>query len=231
MKITYWSDYACPYCYIGETRLYKALEQAGIKDAQVEMKSFELNPSASNTVETDTLHRFAVKYGLTLEQAQARIDGISLLGKREGIDFKYATTRYTNTLDAHRLTKFAVQKLGTQAIKQVSHLLFDAYFTKNLELAQREVLLDIARQLGLAEDEVSALLASKQFTQEVRQDEQEAAQKDIFGVPFFVFNDKYIISGAQTTEGIAQLLRKIHAESQPQFEQGMACGINGCGCK
>ena len=112
MKITYWSDYACPYCYIGEKRLETAIEELGlgVNDIEVEMKAFELDPNASYEVVSKTDERFAVKYGLTLNAARERIEGISLLGRREGIDFRYADTQYTNMLDAHRLTKLVASK-------------------------------------------------------------------------------------------------------------------------
>ena len=84
MKITYWSDYACPYCYIGETHLKKAIDNLGFTNVEIEMKAFELDPSASRTVQGPTVDRFAVKYGLTKEQAQDRVDGISQMDVTPG---------------------------------------------------------------------------------------------------------------------------------------------------
>ena len=111
MKITYWSDYACPYCYIGEKRLETAIEELGLKeDIDIEMRAFELDPNASYEVVSRTDERFAVKYGLTLDMARRQIEKISILGKNEGIDFKYIDTQYTNMLDAHRLTKLVASK-------------------------------------------------------------------------------------------------------------------------
>ena len=99
MKIEVWSDYACPFCYIGEKRLQRALNELG-NDIEVEFKSFELDPNASKEVISSTAERFAEKYGLSLENATKRIEAISLMGRNDGIDFKYLTTRYTNTFDA-----------------------------------------------------------------------------------------------------------------------------------
>ena len=111
MKITYWSDYACPYCYIGEKRLETAIDELGLKeDIDIEMRAFELDPNASYEVVSRTDERFAVKYGLTLDMARHQIEKISILGKNEGIDFKYIDTQYTNMLDAHRLTKLVASK-------------------------------------------------------------------------------------------------------------------------
>lgn len=149
MKIEIWSDYACPFCYIGEKRLQRALAEVGDKNIELESKSFELDPSADREVVSSTAERFAQKYGLSLEAATKRIEEISAMGRREGIDFKYLTTRYTNT--------------------------FDAYFTKNLELSNREVLKKIAVECGLDGQEVDEVLAGDKYSAEIRAYEREAA--------------------------------------------------------
>ncbi|MBR1942993.1 DsbA family oxidoreductase [bacterium] len=229
MKITYWSDYACPYCYIGEKRLETAIDELGLKeDIEIEMKAFELDPNASYEVVSRTDERFAVKYGLTLNAARERIEGISLLGRREGIDFRYADTQYTNMLDAHRLTKLVASKDNKENTNKVIHLLFDAYFTKNLKLADRTVLSDIAHQVGIEEDELNKMLDSNDYVDDVRFDENEAYKLGVHGVPYFVIDDKYVISGAQTKEGIKHTILKALDESNGSSEQGMTCGPDGC---
>ncbi len=230
MKITYWSDYACPYCYIGEKRLETAIEELGlgVNDIEVEMKAFELDPNASYEVVSKTDERFAVKYGLTLNAARERIEGISLLGRREGIDFRYADTQYTNMLDAHRLTKLVASKGNKENTQKVIHLLFDAYFTKNLKLADRSVLSDIARQVGIEEDELNKTLDSDDFIDDVRFDENEAYKLGVHGVPYFVIDDKYVIGGCQTKSGIKQTILKALDENNESSEQGMTCGPDGC---
>ena len=230
MKITYWSDYACPYCYIGEKRLETAIEELGlgVNDIEVEMKAFELDPNASYEVVSRTDERFAVKYGLTLNAARERIEGISLLGRREGIDFRYADTQYTNMLDAHRLTKLVASKGNKENTNKVIHLLFDAYFTKNLKLADRSVLGDIAHQVGIEEDELNKTLDSDDFIDDVRFDENEAYKLGVHGVPYFVIDDKHVISGAQTKSGIKQTILKALDENNASSEQGMVCGPDGC---
>ena len=136
MKIEIWSDYACPFCYIGEKRLEKALAAIPDKNIEVIFKSFELDPTAPKNVTSNTVDRFAEKYGLSKTEAAERIEQISQMGRAEGIDFKYASTLYTNTFDALRLTKLAQDKGRTEIIEK----LFDAYFTKNLELSNFDVL-------------------------------------------------------------------------------------------
>lgn len=229
MKITYWSDYACPYCYIGEKRLETAIDELGLKeDIDIEMRAFELDPDASYEVVSRTDERFAVKYGLTLDMARHQIEKISILGKNEDIDFKYIDTQYTNMLDAHRLTKLVASKGNKENTNKVIHLLFDAYFTKNLKLADRSVLGDIARQVGIDEDELNKMLDSDDFIDDVRFDENEAYKLGVHGVPYFVIDDKYVIGGCQTKEGIKQTILKALDESNGSSEQGMTCGPDGC---
>lgn len=228
MRIEYWSDYACPYCYIGETRMRKALENLGLADdVELTMRAFELDPYAAPEVVSDTPSRFAHKYGLSLAAAEERIEGISEQGREEGIDFRYATTQYTNTFDAHRLTKFAHSK-GNTAIEP---LLFKAYFTDNRVLADHGTLVDIAVEAGLDAQETADMLASDAFADEVRADEQAARQLGVTGVPFFVIDGKMAIPGCMVVEGFEQAItRTINEELEAVAAQGAtaACGPEGC---
>lgn len=227
MKITYWSDYACPYCYIGEARLKKAL--ADIPDVEVEMKSFQLDPSAGQHATGDTQTRFAKKYHISFEAAGQQIETISRMGREEGIDFKYATTLFTNTMDAHRLTKLAQSKGDAALTEHVIEALFDAYFTQNQELADHALLQQIGVDCGLDADEVREVLASDRYQEDVIADEHEAASRGIYGVPYFLINGKYTISGAPNTEGLKAALKKIAAEeAAAQVSTGMQCGPDGC---
>ena len=220
MKIEVWSDYACPFCYIGEKRLQRALNELG-NDIEVEFKSFELDPTASKEVISSTAERFAEKYGLSLEDAIKRIEAISLMGRREGIDFKYLTTRYTNTFDALRLTKYA-QSLGHD---EIITKLFDAYFTKNLELSNHEILKKIAVECGLEAQEVEKVLESDSYAEKVREDEYIASKIGIHGVPYFIIGGKYGLSGAQPVEILKQAINE--ALTEEKFS-GMTCGVDGC---
>ena len=230
MKITYWSDYACPYCYIGEERLKKAMKKLGIEDeVEIEMKSFELDPNASEKVEGPTIDRFAKKYGLTKAMAANQIEQISKLGRTEGIDFKYATTQYTNTMDAHRLTKLAQSKQNPKLSEKIIDALFDAYFTKNLELSDHQILIQIAVEAGMDAEEVKMMLDSDKYETQVRLDEREAGKHGIHGVPFFIVGDKYSLSGAQPEEAFVHALKKIMEESMEDISvSGMTCGLDGC---
>lgn len=225
MKVTYWSDYACPYCYIGETRFKNAIDSLGLgEEVEFEMKSFELNPDAPREVVGPTLDRFAAKYGLSKEAAATRIDGISRLGRNEGIDFNYATTQNTNMLDAHRLTKLA-HSLGNTKFEE---LCFEAYFVKNEVMADHDVLRSIAAQAGLPTEDVERVLASDEFEAEVRDDENAAYALGVHAVPFFIIDGKYSISGCRPTEEIAKILQNAYDESLAGLSWGGTCGPDGC---
>ena len=225
MKIEIWSDYACPFCYIGEKRLEKALaEVSNASNIEIEFKSFELDPTASPEVVSSTVDRFAIKYGLSKEEAAKRIEQISLMGRREGIDFKYASTRYTNTFDSLRLTKLAQERGHNEIITK----LFDAYFTKNLELSNHNVLKDIAVECDLDPVEVDEVLNGDKYAEEVRADEREAAMLGIHGVPYFLIGGKYGLSGAQPVHVLKEAIESVLDEEAAAELDGMTCGPNGC---
>ena len=229
MKITYWSDYACPYCYIGEARLKKAIAQVPeLKDVEIEMKAFQLDPSAGEHATGDTQTRFAHKYGISVEQAGRQIETISEMGRNEGIDFRYATTLFTNTMDAHRLTKLAQSKGNQEQTEKLIERLFAAYFTDNNELADRELLQSIGEECGLDADEVREVLSSDKYKDEVILDEREAARYGIHAVPFFVVGE-YGISGAQSVEGMkATLMKVLEEQKDAAIPAGATCGPDGC---
>jgi len=229
MKITYWSDYACPYCYIGEARLKKAIADIPeLKDVEIEMKAFQLDSSAGEHAAGDTQTRFAHKYGISMQEAGETIEHISQMGIAEGLDFKYATTLFTNTMDAHRLTKLAQSKNDPELSEKIIEALFKAYFTDNKELADKELLQKIGEDAGLDAEEVKEVLSSDKYKDEVLLDEREAARYGIHAVPFFVVG-QYGISGAQSVDGMKAAIMKVMEESAGKVtEQGMSCGPDGC---
>lgn len=235
INITIWSDFACPYCYIGETRLQKAIDDLGIADdVQIDLRAFELDPTASKEVLTSTPERFARKYGLTIDQARRQIEEISQLGRELGIDFRYSTTRYSNTRDAHRLMKLAEAKYDRQTVGRLNEALFAAYFTDNLVLADHKVLLYRAVAAGMKEEDVKAVLDSDLYDDEVRFDEREAAMRGVRGVPYFVINGSMAIPGAMSIDSFkAALQRELkkqapQADDKPAGERPHVCGPDGC---
>ncbi len=234
MTLTIWSDFACPYCYIGETRLQRAIEELGIKDdVQMDFRAFELDPTAPKEVMTTTPERFAKKYVLSLEGAKEQIQQISDLGKELDIDFRYATTKYSNTHDAHRLMKLAEAKYDRATVRHLNEALFAAYFTENLVLSDHKVLLDKAVAVGMDEKEVKEVLDSDKYDDEVRFDEREAMMRGVRGVPYIVFNGGFSVPGAMTIDSFKSALRRELKKQEKEAEENVserphACGPDGC---
>lgn len=232
MTLTVWSDFACPYCYIGEERLQKAIEELGLtNDVQVDFRAFELDPTAPKEVTTTTPERFAKKYGLSLEDAKKQIEEISRLGREVGIDFRYATTLYSNTRDAHRLMKLAEAKYDRATVEKLNEALFAAYFTENLVLADHKVLLEKATSVGMNADEVKEVLESDKYDDEVRFDEREAAMRGVRGVPYIVFDGDFAVPGAMTVDGFKSALERAlrkQEKNQDNGERAHVCGPDGC---
>ena len=228
MKFTYWSDFACPYCYIGNTRLKRAIDDLNL-DVEFDIRAFELDQNAPENVQSTTVERFAKKYGLSLEDAERQVSQISGLGHDEDIDFKYETTLYTNTRDAHRLIKLAQSKYPDK-VEELSESLFDAYFVENLKLADRDVLLKIALDTGLDENDVKEVLNSDLYNIKVEEDEDIALSAGIHAVPFYLFDNKYSIPGALSYDDFKKVLTQIIAENEVDDDKDAANCSNGV-CK
>ena len=225
MKITYWSDFACPYCYIGNTRLKRAIKDLDL-DVDFDIRAFELDQNAPHDVESTTVERFAVKYGLSIDDARKQVNQISKLGADEGIDFKYETTLYTNTRDAHRLMKLAQEKHPESADK-LATLLFDAYFVENLKLADHDVLVETGINAGLSEDEIRKVLETGLYNAKVEEDENIALSAGIHAVPFYLFDGKYSIPGALSYDDFKSVLSQIMAESEVDEDKDTDNCANG----
>ncbi len=225
MKITYWSDFACPYCYIGNTRLKRAIKDLDL-DVDFDIRAFELDQNAPHDVESTTVERFAVKYGLSIDDARKQVNQISQLGADEGIDFKYESTLYTNTRDAHRLMKLAQEKHPESADK-LATLLFDAYFVENLKLADHDVLVETGINAGLSEDEIRKVLETGLYNAKVEEDENIALSAGIHAVPFYLFDGKYSIPGALSYDDFKSVLSQIMAESEVDEDKDTDNCANG----
>jgi len=230
MKIKYWSDFACPYCYIGNTRLKKAIKDLNLEDEiEIEVHAFELDPNAPMDVKTTTVERFASKYGLSISQAEQEVNNISQLGIDEGIDFKYASTLYTNSRDAHRLMKYVQNLDNPELVEKLSNILFDAYFTKNLKLADKDTLYNVADELELDKKEVENVLESDLYNKEVLEDEQEAYLNGIHAVPFYVIDNKYSIPGALSYNDFKNILSQVMEEDNvTQEDEAQNCSNGTC---
>ncbi|WP_165009547.1 DsbA family oxidoreductase [Neisseria yangbaofengii] len=226
MKIEIWSDYACPFCYVAKRHFEQALaEFAGKDDVQIVHKTFRLDPNAGDTPSYSMLEKLQKNYGKSRDEAVSMMKYINQAGERAGVEINVENTQNTNTLNAHRLLKFAENHGLGEALNDK---LYFAYFAKNQNLADKSVLADLAEQIGLNRDESIRMLSSDEYVDECLADEQEARQKGIQAVPMFVFDKKYGVSGAQPRELFLQALTQSYDEHQAQNLVGASCGIDGC---
>ena len=213
MKVEIWSDVVCPWCYIGKRHFERALERFVHRDeVEIEWKSFELDPSAPKEREGAYADRLAAKYGVSKGEAQAMIARVVNAGSSAGIDFRFDVSRPGNTFDAHRVLHLA-KKHGLQ--HELEERLFAATFTEGAPVGDRDSLVDVAASVGLDPAEVRATLDDDLFADDVRADEREAAEIGVRGVPFFVFDRKYGVSGAQPPEAFAEVLQRVWREANP----------------
>lgn len=215
MKIEVWSDFVCPFCYIGKRRLEKALEQFPHRNqVEVEFKSFELDPNTKEYSGKSIHEVLAAKYGMSIEQAKQANAGVGQQAARVGLTFNFDEMKPTNTFDAHRLAKLAKEH-GKEAI--ITEKLLYAYFTESKNLSDRDTLADIAEASGIVREEAIKVLDDQSaYANDVRIDEGLAQQYGITGVPFFIINQKYAISGAQPLETFVQALEKTWEEEKPK---------------
>ncbi|MFE4572990.1 DsbA family oxidoreductase [Paenibacillus chitinolyticus] len=213
MKIEIWSDFACPFCYIGKRRFEQALEQIPFKnELEVVYRSFELDPNSPRDIGHSVHDMLSKKYGMSVEQAKTMNANVVAQAESVGLTYRMDTIVLTNTFDAHRLAHFAN---AHGKMHEMTERLLKAYFTDSLHLGDRAVLASLAEEVGLDKAAAEQMLAGDLYASEVRADEQEGAELGITGVPFFVIDRKYGISGAQPLEVFVQALEKAYGESKP----------------
>lgn len=216
MTIEIWSDVVCPWCYIGKRRLESALSGFGHSgEVKIVWRSFELNPDAPHE-EAGTLEEMlAAKYGMTLEEATAANERITRLAAAEGLEYRLDRAKRGNSFDAHRLIHLAASRGAQGAMKE---RLMRAYFTEGEAIADPAVLARLGVEIGLDEADARRMLAGSDLADEVRRDEETAQSLGITGVPFFVIEGKWGISGAQPKEVFSEALDSIWAELHPSAD-------------
>lgn len=213
MKVDIWSDVVCPWCYIGKRRFESALDKFEHNDqVEIEWHSFELDPSSPSSSEKSLSEMLASKYGMSLEEARAANTRVSTLAAAEGLDYHLDQAHPSNTFDAHRLIHLAATH-GLQG--EMKERLLKAYFTEGQPIGDHETLAKLAGEVGVDIDEARDMLASDAYAKDVKADERQARTFGITGVPFFVIDEKYGISGAQPTEVFEKALDQVWAESHP----------------
>ena len=232
MKIEIWSDVMCPFCYIGKRNFEKALTQFAEKEKiEIVWKSFQLDASVPD-IATESYEEYLVKRkGLSAEQVKGMLQNVTQMAREAGLDYHFDRSVIVNSLKAHRLIQFAkTRNLGDEAEER----LFHAFFTEGKSIADIDTLTQLGVEIGLDATELQAAFTDELYAYQVNQDIQEARQIGVNGVPFFVFNRKYAISGAQPPQAFLETLRKSFDEWQklnPQpklnIQQGNSCSIDG----
>lgn len=234
MKIEIWSDFACPFCYIGKKRFEQALSEFENRDkVEVSYKAYQLNPNAEKTMEGTAAEAFAKGHGMDVGQAEERFRMFTENAKTVGLTYRYDIMQMTNTFDAHRIAKWADTK-GLEP--EVTDRFMKAYFSEGENLADHATLATLAAEVGLDKGEALDVLSSNRYEDTVKGQVTEGHQVGVQGVPFFVINRKYGVSGAQQKEYFLAALKQIHDEenklsvlNEKQDEdvscEGDACGI------
>lgn len=233
MRVEIWTDIACPWCYVGKARFDKALAAFPHRD-QVEVvhRSFELDPHRAKGDVTPVLTMLTRKYGMSEAQAQAGEDNLGAQAAAEGLEYRTRGRDHGNTFDMHRLLHFAKEQ-GRQ--DELIQILYRANFAEERSVFTEgdERLVELAVAAGLDAEAARTVLADPAaYADEVRADEREAAELGATGVPFFVLDRKYGVSGAQPAEVFAQALTQAWGDRSPLRPVGQsdaeACGPDGC---
>lgn len=210
MKIEIWSDYVCPFCYIGKRELEKALKETGLEDkVEVSMKAYELDPNASSTENPPVKETLMKNKELAEDEVENMFMGVTQRAKEVGLNYDFSKMTNANTKKAHQVAKFA-EAQGKGA--EVSEALLQAHFLENRSLNEETVLLDVAEQQGLDRKQVAEALAQQTYLGPVNLDIQEARELGIRGVPFFVIERQYAISGAQPQDLFQKTLKDVAKE-------------------
>lgn len=230
LSIDVWSDVVCPWCYVGKRRLEAALQQFEHRDSvDVRWHSFELDPSAPLVHENPggQAERLARKYDTTVPAAQEMLDRMTRTAAEDGIEMHFERIRGGNTFDAHRLLHFAAKHGKQDALKE---RLMRATFTEGEPIAFRETLVKLAAEVGLDADAARTMLLGDTYADAVRADERQAAALGIRGVPFFMIDGKYGLSGAQPADVLRAALARAWQEGQAPATtaEGAACDVDGC---
>lgn len=232
MKIEIWSDVICPFCYIGKRNFETALAQFADKDnIEVEWKSYQLDSSVPE-VAVETQEDYLVKRkGMSRDQVKGMLANVTEMAKQAGLEYHLDKSVMVNTQKAHQLIQFAKTKnLGSE----IEERLFKAFFTEGKNVADIETLTQLGKEVGLDANELQVAFTDTQYKNKRQQDILEAATIGVQGVPFFMFDRKYGVSGAQPAQAFLETLSKSFSEwktKNPEIKlemtQGQSCDIDG----
>ncbi len=228
IQVEIWSDVMCPFCYIGKRKFEAALDQFSHKEQiEVVWKSFQLDPNQPTISDKTMQQDLAERKGMSLQQAQQMTDHVTGIAKQVGLTFRFDKAVTANSFDAHRLSHLAKQH-GLQ--NEAEEALFAAYFTEGKNTGDSDTLAQLGKQIGLDTQEVTSTLAGDAYSDAVRQDVYEARQLGVQGVPFFVFNRKYAVSGAQEAQTFLGALNTAYAEWKEVVQKAGLAVVDGPVC-
>ena len=231
MKVDIWSDTRCPFCFIGKKNFEKALRDFAHKDEiEVHWHSFQLDPDMKTDLSQNNYDYLSKIKGFPMKQIMQMHENLIQIGKSAGIDFNFDAVKVSNSFKSQMLVQLAKQK---GKANEMEELLFKAYFVQGKDIDNGEVLANIGEQIGFSHEEIQQAIQSTELAQLVNNDLKEAAELGIHSVPFFVFDRKYAISGAQPTHLFSEVLEKSWKEFSENhskikiINEGDSCGIDG----
>lgn len=232
MKVEIWSDVMCPFCYIGKRKFEMAMAQMPQREnIEVIWKSFQLQPDLKTDPSKNTLEHLAESKGWTMAYTKNAVSQVLRMAQEVGLHYNFDKAVVANSFDAHRLSHYAAQHHKGDEMEEQ---LFKAYFIDGKNTADHATLTQLATEIGLNEREVKDVLSTNTYADAVRQDVYEASQVGVSGVPFFVFNNKYAVSGAQDSKVFLEVLQKSFAEwttdsarNGLQIKEGAVCTPQG----
>jgi predicted DsbA family dithiol-disulfide isomerase len=235
VRIEIWSDVVCPWCYIGKRRLETALDRSGHReDIEIVYRSFELDPSSPRVPVETVAEHLGAKYGGGPEAGRQMVERVEAVAAEEGLVFQLGKAKRANTVDAHRLLHLALAEGGPALQSTLKEALLASYFLRAENVADHDLLRRTAVEAGLDAARVDEVLASDEYADAVERDIREATSLGATGVPFFVIDRKYGVSGAQPAEAFVQVLERAWSEAHPVLEHvgagsdAEACGPDGC---
>ncbi|MFA6709602.1 MAG: DsbA family oxidoreductase [Fusobacterium sp.] len=206
MKIEIWSDFACPYCYIGKKKLEKALEEFKCKEkVEITFKTFQLNPFEERKEISDYSEHLSKKYNIPYAQAKVQVDGMINSAAELGLNLRYDILIRNKTTLAHEITKYA-KTVGKEI--EIANCFFKGYFEKGADLGDVNTLFNMCKKVGLDIEKLKKVIEEESYLPEILKDRKEASSIGITGVPFFIINDKITISGAQSIEYFKMALKQ-----------------------
>lgn len=209
MKIEIWSDIRCPFCYIGKRRFEKAVKELNRNDIEIEYKSFLLDASLVTNPELSAKQHLADSKGISIEEVEKMHDQVINMAKSEGLNFDFDNSIVANSLNAHRILHLAKQE-GKQA--EIKELLLKAHFEEGKNIDDAPTLQALAKRVGISREKTLEVLKNNAFSDDIRNDIQRARDIGVQGVPFFVKDGKYAVSGAQSVEVFMGFLERAGVE-------------------